>query len=182
VFLKVGPAKIFETGWNSEIKESTGATNETVYNFPFVLFSPFVFGCSCKRKGSRNAPRRLWACGYVLVMSETFHGFATTNFNFGFPRLCHRWFMSDEMCRCVAGSVFPDVSEELLLSSSTVKYSNCDSIITPTKCTLLLLKAPDITICALCLIFCPYMFQPAWVIFKGLNASACLKLLLITIY
>jgi hypothetical protein len=54
--------------------------------------------------------------------------------------------------------------------------------ITPTKCTLLLLKAPDITICTLCLIFCSYMFQPMWVIFRGLNASAWLKLLLITIY
>jgi hypothetical protein len=59
----------------------------------------------------------------------------------------------------------------------------CNStIITPTKCTLLLLKAPDMTICTLCLIFCPYMFQPAWVIFRGLNASAWLKLLLIAIY
>jgi hypothetical protein len=56
------------------------------------------------------------------------------------------------------------------------------TIITPTKCTLLLLKAPDITICALCLIFRPCMFQPAWVIFRGLNTSAWLKLLLITIY
>jgi hypothetical protein len=56
------------------------------------------------------------------------------------------------------------------------------TIITPKKCTLLLLKAPDITIGSLCLIFCPYMFQPAWVIFRGLNASAWLKLLLITIY
>jgi hypothetical protein len=54
--------------------------------------------------------------------------------------------------------------------------------ITPTKCTLLSLKAPDITICSFCLIFCPYMFQLAWVIFRGLNASAWLKLLLITIY
>jgi hypothetical protein len=44
----------------------------------------------------------------------------------------------------------------------------------------LLLKAPDITICTLRLIFCPYVFQPAWVIFRGLNASAWLKLLLIT--
>jgi hypothetical protein len=56
------------------------------------------------------------------------------------------------------------------------------TIITPTKCTLLLLKAPDITIRTLCLIFCPCMFQPAWVIVRGLNASAWLKLLLITIY
>jgi hypothetical protein len=56
------------------------------------------------------------------------------------------------------------------------------TIITPTKCTLLLLKAPDTTICTLCLIFCPYLFQPAWVIFRGLNASAWLKLLLIAIY
>jgi hypothetical protein len=56
------------------------------------------------------------------------------------------------------------------------------TIITPTKYTLLLLKAPDITICTFCPIFCPYMFQPAWVIFRGLNASAWLKLLLITIY
>jgi hypothetical protein len=56
------------------------------------------------------------------------------------------------------------------------------TIITPTKCTLLLLKAQDITICTLCLLFCPNMFQPAWVIFRGLNASAWLKLLLITIY
>jgi hypothetical protein len=56
------------------------------------------------------------------------------------------------------------------------------TIITPTKCTLLLLKAPDITICTFCLIFCPYMFQPVWVIFRELNASAWLKLLLIKIY
>jgi hypothetical protein len=56
------------------------------------------------------------------------------------------------------------------------------TIITPTKCTLLLLKAQDITICTLCLIFWPYMFQPAWVIFRVLNASAWLKLLLITLY
>jgi hypothetical protein len=32
------------------------------------------------------------------------------------------------------------------------------------------------------LYFCPYMFQPAWVTFRGLNASAWLNLLLITIY
>jgi hypothetical protein len=56
------------------------------------------------------------------------------------------------------------------------------TIITPTTCTLLLLKAPDITICTLFLIFCPYMFQTAWVIFRGLIASAWLKLLLSTIY
>jgi hypothetical protein len=71
-----------------------------------------------------------------------------------------------------------------------MKYFNCcpsvhvdnHTIITPTKGTLLLLKAPDITVGTLCLIFCPYMFQPAWVIFRGLNASVWLKLLLITIY
>jgi hypothetical protein len=56
------------------------------------------------------------------------------------------------------------------------------TIITPTKCTLPLLKAPDITICTLCLILCSYMFQPAWVICRGLNDSAWLNLLLITIY
>jgi hypothetical protein len=61
-------------------------------------------------------------------------------------------------------------------------FYNDHTIITPTKCTLLLLKAPDIAICTLCLIFCPYIFQPAWVIFRGLNASAWLKLLLITVY
>jgi hypothetical protein len=32
------------------------------------------------------------------------------------------------------------------------------------------------------LYFCPCVFQPAWVIFRGLNASVWLKLLLITIY
>jgi hypothetical protein len=58
----------------------------------------------------------------------------------------------------------------------------CHTIITPTKCTLLLLEAQDNTICTFCLIFCPCMFQTAWVIFRGLNASAWLKLLLITIY
>jgi hypothetical protein len=37
----------------------------------------------------------------------------------------------------------------------------------------LLLKAQDITICAFCLcILSPYMFQPAWVIFRGRNVSA----------
>jgi hypothetical protein len=69
-----------------------------------------------------------------------------------------------------------------------IYYFNCctsvhvdnHTIITPTKCTLLLLKAPDTTICTLCLIFCSYMFQLAWVIFRRLNASAWLKLLLIT--
>jgi hypothetical protein len=49
------------------------------------------------------------------------------------------------------------------------------TIIIPTKCTsFLLLKAQDITILyffCLC-IFSPYMFQPAWVIFRGRNASA----------
>jgi hypothetical protein len=51
------------------------------------------------------------------------------------------------------------------------------------KCTrFLLLKSQDITICNFVLYFCPYMFQPAWVIFRALNASAWLKLLLITIY
>jgi hypothetical protein len=63
-----------------------------------------------------------------------------------------------------------------------LKCNRPHTIITPTKCTLLLLKAPVITICTLRLIFCPYMFQPAWVIFRGLNARAWLKLLLITIY
>jgi hypothetical protein len=62
------------------------------------------------------------------------------------------------------------------------KQSDSYTIFTPTQCTLLLLKAPDITICTLCLIFCPCMVQPAWIIFRGLNASAWLKLLLITIY
>jgi hypothetical protein len=57
------------------------------------------------------------------------------------------------------------------------------TIIIPTKCTRsLLLKSQDITICNFVLHFWPYMFQPAWVIFRGLNASAWLKLLLITIY
>jgi hypothetical protein len=46
----------------------------------------------------------------------------------------------------------------------------------------LLLKSQDITICNFVLYFCPYTFQSAWVIFRGLNASAWLKLLLITIY
>jgi hypothetical protein len=43
------------------------------------------------------------------------------------------------------------------------------TIIIPTKCTrFLLLKAQDITICTFCLcILSPYMFQPAWVIFRG---------------
>jgi hypothetical protein len=57
------------------------------------------------------------------------------------------------------------------------------TIIIPTKCTRLsLLKSQDITICNFVLYFCPYMFQPTWVIFRGLNASVWLKLLLITIY
>jgi hypothetical protein len=57
------------------------------------------------------------------------------------------------------------------------------TIIIPTKRTrFLLLKSQDITICNFVLYFYPYMFQPAWVIFRGLNASAWLKLLLITIY
>jgi hypothetical protein len=48
------------------------------------------------------------------------------------------------------------------------------TIIVPTKCTsFLLLKAQNITICTICLcILSPYMFQPAWVIFRGRNASA----------
>jgi hypothetical protein len=46
------------------------------------------------------------------------------------------------------------------------------TIIVPTKCTSLL-KAQDITICTVCLcILSPYMFQPAWVIFRGRNVSA----------
>jgi hypothetical protein len=48
--------------------------------------------------------------------------------------------------------------------------------------TFLLLKSQDITIRNFVLYFCPYMFQPGWVIFRGLNASAWLKLLLITVY
>jgi hypothetical protein len=48
------------------------------------------------------------------------------------------------------------------------------TIIVPTKCTsFLLLKAQNIEICAFCLcILTPYMFQPAWAIFRGRNASA----------
>jgi hypothetical protein len=47
------------------------------------------------------------------------------------------------------------------------------TIIVPTKCTnFLLLKAQNITIFTFCLcILSPYMFQPAWVIFRGRNAS-----------
>jgi hypothetical protein len=57
------------------------------------------------------------------------------------------------------------------------------TIIIPTKCTrFLLLKSQDITICNFVLYFCSYVFQPAWVIFRGLNASAWLKLLLITTF
>jgi hypothetical protein len=55
------------------------------------------------------------------------------------------------------------------------------TIIVPTKCTSLL-KAQVITICTFCLrILSPYMFQPTWAIFSGRNASAKLKLLMITI-
>jgi hypothetical protein len=65
----------------------------------------------------------------------------------------------------------------------THAYIYIYTIIIPTKCTcFLLLKSQDITICNFFLYFCPYVFQPAWVIFSGLNASAWLKLLLITIY
>jgi hypothetical protein len=46
----------------------------------------------------------------------------------------------------------------------------------------LLLKSQNITICNFVLCFCPYMFQSAWIIFRGLKASAWLTLLLITIY
>jgi hypothetical protein len=57
------------------------------------------------------------------------------------------------------------------------------AIIIPTKCTsFLLLKAQDITICTFCLcILSPYMFKPAWLIFRGRNVSAWLKLLMIKI-
>jgi hypothetical protein len=48
--------------------------------------------------------------------------------------------------------------------------------------TFFIIKSQGITIRNFVLYFCPYMFQPAWVIFRGLNASAWLKLLLITIY
>jgi hypothetical protein len=72
-----------------------------------------------------------------------------------------------------------DRTAGLLHCVTAVSYT----IIIPTKCTrFLLLKSQDITICNFVLYICPYMFQPACVIFRGLNASAWLKLLLITIY
>jgi hypothetical protein len=55
------------------------------------------------------------------------------------------------------------------------KITNEDyTIIVPTKYTsFLLLKAQNFTICTFYLcILSPYMFQPAWVIFRGRNASA----------
>jgi hypothetical protein len=56
-------------------------------------------------------------------------------------------------------------------------YIDNYTIIIRTKCTWsLLLKSQDITICNFVLYFCPYIFQPAWVIFRGLNTSAWLKL------
>jgi hypothetical protein len=86
-------------------------------------------------------------------------------------------------CQGVWNTTCTQLSRSQIIFQNLKNYSLGDhSIITPTKCTLLLLKAPDITICTLCLIFCPYMFQPACVIFRWLNASAWLKLLLITIY
>jgi hypothetical protein len=78
-----------------------------------------------------------------------------------------------------------------ICSINTKNYFNCClsmhvdnyTIIIPTKCPrFLLLKSQNITICNFVLYFCPYMFQPAWVIFRGFNASAWLKLLLITVY
>jgi hypothetical protein len=69
-------------------------------------------------------------------------------------------------------------------SPRTTKWCVIDvyTIIIPTKCTrFLLLKSEDTTICNFVLYFCPYMFQPEWVIFMGLNASAWLTLL-ITVY
>jgi hypothetical protein len=77
----------------------------------------------------------------------------------------------------------PDIAVDLHLALNNVKpfFFNCLSvhvddyaIIVPTKCTsFLLLKAQNITICTFCLcILSPYMFQPAWVIFRGRNASA----------
>jgi hypothetical protein len=48
---------------------------------------------------------------------------------------------------------------------------------------LVLLKAQDITICTFCLcVLIPYMFQPAWAIFRGRNVSAWLNLLMITVH
>jgi hypothetical protein len=70
----------------------------------------------------------------------------------------------------------------VILHNSSFVFFNCClsvyvdnyTIIVPTKCTsFLLLKAQNFTICTFCLcILSPYMFQPAWVIFRGRNASA----------
>jgi hypothetical protein len=84
-----------------------------------------------------------------------------------------------ELRRSVCSS-FPSTSESRKAECRNIK-ENSDAeysfpnytIIVPTKCTgFLLLKAQNITICAFCLcILSPYMFQPAWAIFRGRNVS-----------
>jgi hypothetical protein len=81
-----------------------------------------------------------------------------TSFNFPDTHIFYTYYEST--------STFGEGTEQACGTVYTVSY-DCSNlvefhtIITPTKCTLLLLKAPDITICTLCLIFCPCMFQPA---------------------
>jgi hypothetical protein len=56
---------------------------------------------------------------------------------------------------CHVGYLKNECLEFHLLTEHKAKWKITYTIITPTKCTLLLLKAPDITICTFCLIFCP---------------------------
>jgi hypothetical protein len=52
--------------------------------------------------------------------------------------------VKDKLCK-------PGTEDELEENiQNVVNNEQCHTIITPTKCTLLLLKAPDITICTLC--------------------------------
>jgi hypothetical protein len=97
----------------------------------------------------------------------------------GLPRFLHQ----NEIIRATDGSVVSRKIQHLFFNCCLSVHVDNYTIIIPTKCTrFLLLKSQDIKNCNFVLYFCPYMFQPAWVIFRGLNASAWLKLLLITIY
>jgi hypothetical protein len=59
------------------------------------------------------------------------------------------------------------------LESATKLKKKITQLLFQQNALFLLLKAQDITICTFCLcILSPYMFQPAWVIFRGRNASA----------
>jgi hypothetical protein len=157
-----------------------------------------AINCSAPRTGRRCGPPNLFIAFSAAGCTAVFPYLAGDKFLSTFTKFQKSLLSSSFLPVCPSAWNNSTPTERIFIKFHVLDFSklcrcnfNCFlsvhvdnyTIIIPTKCTrFLLLKSQDITICNFALYFCPYMFQPTWIIFRGLNASAWLMLLLITIY